>query len=97
MGDQYEFTWVTRNSKRMKIYEMTDSHIKNAWAYMFRSNFGISDGQMKAFEVFRLELKRRHQWNLKLELQYKGLKTRNVMHHVIEVATDYDIYNDEFF
>lgn len=84
MGNQREFTWKVKGGNEVRVSEMTDAHIRNAWAFMFRSNFAISDWQLKAFEAFRTELKHRHKWNLKLQIQYRDLNTRNLIHHTLE-------------
>jgi len=90
--------WKTKNGKILEIREMTDSHIRNAWAFVFKQlSFGVSDGQIEIFDAFRLELKRRHQWNLKLELQYADLQTRNKIHQIAEEMIDYGMHECDYY
>lgn len=89
--------WKTKDGRLMEINDMTDSHIRNAWAYLFRNlGFGVTDGQMSAFDGFKETLKRRGMWNLKLELQYRDLETRNKAHHIAEDMMDYDMHGYEY-
>jgi len=81
----------------MDVNEMTDSHIRNAWAFLFcKLNFGVDDGVMDIFDGFRKELKRRGQWNLKLELQYKDLGTRNKIHRIAENISYHNMHGHDF-
>lgn len=92
--------WKTKDGRLMNVSEMTDNHIRNAWAYVFRQlDFGIDNDRMNIFTGFKNELRKRGKWNLKLKLQYDGLEMRNKVYHVAkEIMIQNPDYNDyEFF
>lgn len=52
--------WTTKDGRQMHVSEMTDSHLRNAIAFLEKQNY--EDVYMPWIEVMEAELERREPW-----------------------------------